>query len=132
MAVYRIKKGSRRESSRFVLYLPNHIKETEKKRTMVRFLNQFLSINQNKIGIGKFPDLIASNIETLTHYFVYCRDWPIVIWHASSTLDLQNSILQRNEGAVALGVQDRLRPPCEMFILARDTSVTRRTRWAVA
>ena len=55
---------------------------------MVRFLKQFLSINQNKIGIEKFPDLIASYIETLTHYFVNCRDLSIVIWYASSTLGL--------------------------------------------
>ena len=41
---------------------------------MVRVLKQYLSINQNKIGIEKFPDLIASNVEMLTHYFVNCRD----------------------------------------------------------
>jgi len=37
-----------------------------------------------------------------------------------------------NEGAVTLGVQDRLRPPHGMVNIARDTSVTRRTRWTVA
>jgi len=55
---------------------------------MVRFFNHFLSINQNKTGVEKFPDLIASNVETLTHYFVNCRDLSIVIWHALSTLGL--------------------------------------------
>ena len=55
---------------------------------MVRFLKQFLSINQNKIGIEKFSDLIAINVETLTHYFVNCRDLSLIIWYASSTLGL--------------------------------------------
>jgi len=73
--------GSRRGYSQYFLNLLNHIKKTKKNVP-------FLSINQNKIGIEKFPDLIASNVETLTHYFVNCRDFLIVIWHASSTLGL--------------------------------------------
>ena len=34
--------------------------------------------------------------------------------------------------SATLSVQDRLRPPCRTVIIARDTSVTRRTRWTVA
>ena len=44
----------------------------------------------------------------------------------------QNSILQRNQGAVTLGVQDRLRLSYGMVNIARGTLVTQRTRWAVA
>ena len=55
---------------------------------MVCFFKQLLSINQNEIAPRNISDFIASNVETLTHYFVGSFDLNLVIWHVSSILGL--------------------------------------------